>query len=176
MAGTLGLVVLGLVVALLVYAATRPDDFRVERSASIAAPPERVFDLIDDLHAWRAWSPWDEKDPRMQQTHSGAERGVGAIYEWSGNKDVGQGRMEITGSEPGSRVTIRLDFLAPFEAHNTAEFTLAPDGTGTKVTWATFGPSPFMMKLMSLFTSFDDMMGKDFERGLARMKAAAEGG
>ena len=115
--------ILVLVVAVLAFATTKPDSFAVERKISINAPPEKVFANINDFHAWDAWSPWAKLDPAMQTTHSGAPSGPGAVYEWSGNSDVGKGRMEITGATPPSNVTIKLDFLDPFEAHNTAEFT-----------------------------------------------------
>lgn len=163
-----------LVVALLVLAATKPDSFRVERSATIAAPPEKVYALIEDFDRWRAWSPWEKLDPQMRRTRSGAAHGTGAVYEWAGNSKVGKGRMEITEATAPSRVTIDLLFLDPFEARNTAEFTLRPDGRSTTVTWAMYGPSNFMSKVMSVFVSMDRMIGGDFERGLANLKAIAE--
>ena len=110
----------------------------------------------------------------MKRTFAGAESGKGAVYEWAGNSKAGQGRMEITGSVPSSKVTIKLDFLKPFEAHNTAEFTLDRQGGATNVTWATFGPQVFMAKVMSVFVSMDSLIGKDFEAGLSNMKAIAE--
>lgn len=164
-------------VAFLIFVATRPDSFRVERSAQIQAPPAEVFGLIDDLRAFRTWSPWENRDPNMQTTHSGAERGKGAVYAWDGNDEVGQGRMEITDSQPNSKVTMRLDFLRPFEAHNTVEFTLEPvadDPGATRVTWAMMGPSPFMSKLMGVLMDMDQMIGRDFEEGLANLKTVAE--
>ena len=160
---------------LFLYVTGRPDAFRVERSASIDAPPEKVFALINDFHNWPSWSPWDKMDPAMKRTHSGAASGVGAVYAWQGNRKVGEGRMEIIDSSPPSRVAIKLDFLKPFEAHNTADFSLRPAGGGTSVTWAMFGPASFMTKAMGVFMSMDKMVGKDFEQGLANMKAAAEG-
>lgn len=161
-------------VAMLAYAATKPNTFRIERSATIAAPPERVFALIADFHQWPGWSPWEKMDPTMKRTHSGAANGIGAIYEWEGNKKVGKGRMEILEAVPASRVVIKLDFLKPFEAHNTAEFTLGPRDGGTHITWAMFGKQPFMLKVMCLFMNMDAMVGKDFEAGLANMKGLAE--
>ncbi|MES2423467.1 MAG: SRPBCC family protein [Pseudomonadota bacterium] len=158
----------------LVLALTKPDSFRVERQATIAAPPDKVFALINDLHQWQAWSPWERKDPAMQRTHSGATSGKGAAYAWSGNKNVGSGRMEIIDSVPPSRVLIQLDFITPFEGHNTAEFTLQPQGSGTTVTWDMYGPTPFISKLMQVFFSFDKMIGNDFQAGLDSMKAIAE--
>lgn len=158
----------------LAYAATRPDTFRVQRSASIRAAPEKIYPLIVDLNAWRTWSPYEKKDPAMQRTLTGPTSGKGAQYAWSGNKDVGKGQMEIVDVAPPSKVVIKLDFLAPFEAHNMAEFTLQPKGDGTDVTWAIHGPSPFISKVMGIFFNFDTMIGKDFEDGLASLKAIAE--
>jgi hypothetical protein len=170
----IAIVVLGLVAGVLAIAATKPDTFRVERSVSIQAPPEKIFPLIDDFHNWGAWSPWENRDPAMKRTHSGAARGKGAAYAWEGNNAVGSGRMTIAESSAPSKVTIDLDFLKPFEAHNVADFTLTPEGGATKVTWAMHGPSPFFSKVMQVFLSMDAMVGKDFEAGLANLKAAAE--
>ncbi len=171
-------IILGVLVAaiagVLIYAATRPDSFRVERSIAIQSPPDKVFGLINDLGAWQAWSPYEAKDPNMKRTLGATTRGQGAVYEWDGDRNVGQGRMEIIESVPSSRIAIKLDFLKPFEAHNTAEFTLASPGDDTRVTWAIFGPMPFASKVMSLFFSMDQMIGKDFEVGLANLKALAE--
>ncbi|HUK55896.1 MAG TPA: SRPBCC family protein [Nitrospiria bacterium] len=163
-----------LIAALLIYAATRPDTFRVRRSASIKAPPERIFALINDFHRWGAWSPWEKMDPAMQRIHSGASDGKGAVYEWEGNNKVGKGRMEITESSPPSQVTIKLDFIKPFEGHNVAEFTLEPEGDTTKVTWAMHGPLPYMAKVIHVFFNMDRIVGKDFETGLANLKTIAE--
>jgi hypothetical protein len=170
----IAIVVLVLVAGVLAIAATRPDTFRVERSVSIQAPPEKIFPLIEDFHNWGAWSPWENRDPAMKRTHSGAARGKGAAYAWEGNNAVGSGRMTIAESSPPSKVTIDLDFLKPFEAHNVADFTLTPEGGATRVTWAMHGPSPFFSKVMQVFLSMDSMVGKDFEAGLANLKAAAE--
>jgi hypothetical protein len=171
--GVFGLLVI-VVAMVLIYAATRPDTFRIERSATMQAPPDKVFPLINDFHNWANWSPWDKIDPALKRTYSGAASGKGAIYEWEGNKQVGQGRMEILDAPAPAKVQIQLDFLKPFEAHNTAEFTLAADGGGTNVTWAMYGRQPFMFKVMSLVMSMDKMIGKDFEKGLASMKELAE--
>ncbi|AVO46497.1 SRPBCC family protein [Phreatobacter cathodiphilus] len=162
------------IAGLLAYAATRPDHFRIERSAVIAAPPETIRPLIADFRAWRDWSPWEAKDPAMKRMLSGAEAGVGAVYGWEGNGQVGTGRMEIVEDAP-RRVAIKLDFLKPFEAHNLAEFTLAPEGAGTRVTWAMSGPQPFIAKLMGIVFSMERMVGPDFEAGLANLKRRAEG-
>ena len=162
-----------LIVSLLAYAATKPDTFRVQRTATITAPPEKVFGLIQDLHQWASWSPWEKMDPAMKKTYSGAPLGRGAILEWDGNTDVGTGRMEIVSTVPSSRVVIKLDFLKPFEAHNQAEFALEDGGATTTVTWAMHGPQPFIMKVMDLVMGMDTMVGKDFETGLANLKQLA---
>jgi uncharacterized protein YndB with AHSA1/START domain len=172
----LGIIVLVLLVGVagvLIYAATKPDVFRVQRSTSIKAPPERILALLSDLRGWSAWSPYEKRDPAMKRTFSGAEKGKGAIYAWDGNKNVGAGRMEILDASP-SRVVIKLDFERPFEAHNTAEFTMEPKGDGTTVTWAMHGPALFVGKVMGVFMDMDRMIGRDFEDGLANLKAVAE--
>jgi K+-transporting ATPase KdpF subunit len=158
----------------LIYAATRPDTFRVERTATIKAPPERIFPLINDFQRWGAWSPFEKKDPAMKRTLSGAPSGSGAVYEWDGNKEIGQGRMEIVESVPPSRVTLKLDFTRPFKAHNIVDFTLEPRGDSTQVTWAIHGPSPFISKVMGIVFNMDKMIGKDFEAGLAALKSVSE--
>ena len=167
------IVVLVLIAGILAFAATKPSTFHVERSASIAAPPEKVLALITDFHKWGAWSPWEKLDPAMQRTFSGPENGQGAVYEWLGNKDVGSGRMEITAITPTS-TTIDLLFRSPMESRNTATFALAPGGANTNVVWSMDGPMPFMSKVMSVFVSMDSLIGKDFEKGLANLKAEAE--
>jgi len=167
-------VVVVLIVALLVFAATKPDTLRVQRATGINAPPNKIFPLINDFHRWGAWSPYEKKDPMMKRTHNGAANGKGAVYEWEGNKEIGKGRMEIAESSPPSRVTIKLDFVKPFEAHNIVEFTLEPKGDSTNVTWAMHGPSPYISKLMGIFINMDRMIGKDFEAGLVNLKTVAE--
>ena len=162
------------IAGLLFYAATKPDSFRVQRSAIIKAPAEKIFALVNDLRSHMAWSPWEKEDPAMKRTHSGATSGKGAIYEWDGNKDIGAGRMEIADSSPPSKVVLKMDFLRPFEAHNIAEITLEPSGDATHVTWAIYGPSPYISKLMSVFFSFDNMIGKEFEAGLTNLKTMTE--
>ena len=163
------------IIAILAYASTQPDAFRVERSTLIMAPPEAIYPFIADFHRWTAWSPWEHRDPALRRTYSGPEQGLGSIYEWQGNKNVGEGRMEIIEATTPSKIRIKLDFLKPFEAHNTAEFTLSPEGGATALNWAMYGSSPFMAKVMGLFMSMDKMVGKDFEAGLASLKKAAEG-
>ena len=171
---TILIIAVVLVAAILIYAAIKPETFRIQRTAGINAPPDKVFALINDFHSWASWSPWEKKDLAMKKTHSGSPQGKGAVLEWDGNKDVGTGRMEVLDSIPVSKILIKLDFLKPFEAHNTAEFTLAPNAGSTQVTWAMYGPQPYMMKVMGLFCSMDKMVGKDFETGLASMKALVE--
>lgn len=169
------LIVLVLAIAgVLIYAATKPDTFQVQRKATIAAPPDKVFALIDDFHRWGEWSPWEKLDPAMTRTFEGPASGPGAVYAWKGNKDVGQGRMEIAESTPPSRIAIKLDFIEPMESNNVTEFVLAPKDGGTEVTWTMRGPSPYLTKLMDTVIGMDRMIGKDFEAGLANMKAAAE--
>jgi carbon monoxide dehydrogenase subunit G len=167
-------VVLVVVAGVLIYATTRPDSFRVQRSASIKAPPQKIFPLINDLKAWAGWSPYEKKDPAMQRSFGPITAGKGATYEWAGDKNVGQGRMEILEAQPSNKVLIKLDFIKPFEAHNMAEFTLEPKGDTTLATWAIYGPSAYITKVMGLFFNMDTMIGKDFEAGLADLKAAAE--
>ncbi len=168
------LILVAVVIAILLYAATRPDSFSVERSITIQAPPEKVYALINDFHSWQTWSPWEKVDPTMTRHFSGAASGDGTIYEWVGNSKVGSGRMEIIETVPASKIVIKLDFLKPFEAHNTAEFTLQPVGNSTTVTWRMYGPNPYVAKLMQVFFSMDKMVGKDFATGLANLKAQAE--
>ncbi len=172
---TLILVGLAVVIAvLLALAASRPSAFCVVRSADMQADPARIFGLLDDFRAWIAWSPWERLDPALQRTHGGAARGFGATYAWQGNKKVGSGRMEIVESEPPHRLVIKLDFIAPFEAHNVTTFSLTPAGGATRVTWTMDGTHNFMSKLFTLFMDMDKMVGKDFESGLANLKAQVE--
>lgn len=162
------------VAGLLAVAAAKPGTFRVQRARSVNVPPEQIFPLISDFSRWALWSPWETKDPAMKRRFSGPASGTGAVYEWEGNKQVGQGRMEIIEATAPSAVKIQLDFVEPFEAHNIAEFMLAPRGGSTEVTWAMHGPLPYMAKVMSLVCNMDRMVGKDFETGLASLKAVTE--
>lgn len=171
---SIGVALVAAVAAILIYAATRPDSFRVERSTAMNAPPEKIFPYIDGLKRWAEWSPYEGRDPAMRRAHSGAERGKGAVYEWDGNDTVGKGRMEIVDSTPPHRVVIKLDFLKPFEGHNMAELTVEPKGGQTIVTWAMYGPSTFMTKLVGTFMDMDDMIGRDFAAGLAKLKTVVE--
>ncbi len=168
-------IVLAVAIAvILILAATKPDTFRIERSATINAPAEKIFAVLSDFHQWTHWSPWEHRDPALKRSFDGAARGKGAIYRWEGNKQVGSGRMEILEANEPSKLVIKLDFLKPFEAHNTAEFTMLPQGSATNVHWLMRGPAPFMSKLMQVFMSFDKMIGKDFETGLASLKQLTE--
>ncbi|TMJ87299.1 MAG: polyketide cyclase [Alphaproteobacteria bacterium] len=158
----------------LILAATKPDTFSVRRVTTVRAPPEKIFPLINDFHQWGTWSPWEDKDPAMKRTYSGAGSGKGAVYAWDGNKNVGTGRMEILEVSAPSKIVIKLDFFKPFEAHNTAEFTMLPQGDATSLTWLMHGPAPFMSKVMQVFMNMDKMIGKDFEAGLAKLKKLTE--
>ena len=169
----IGVVVVVAIAGILLYAATKPDSFRVQRVVLINAPSDKVFPLIDDFKAWPAWSPYEKKDPAMKRSFGAVTAGKGATYAWEGDKNVGQGSMEIVESGP-RKVLIKLDFLKPFEAHNMGEFLLEPKGDSTAVTWAIYGPSPYMSKVVGTFMNIDDMIGRDFEKGLADLKAVAE--
>ncbi len=158
----------------LIYAASRHDAFRIERSTNIQASPEKIFVLINDFKQWEEWSPWEKIDPVLKRTYSGPTSGVGAVYAWQGNKNVGQGRMEIIEASPFSKVTIKLDFIVPFAAHNTVEFTLVKKGDTTKLTQAMYGSRPYISKLMGLFFSMEKMVGGKYEEGLANLKNIAE--
>ncbi|MBZ9845643.1 SRPBCC family protein [Mesorhizobium sp. CA5] len=174
MFATILIILVVIVAAVLIYAATRPNDFVVTRSASIKAPAETIFPLINDFRRWPEWSPFEKLDPGMKRTLSGAESGKGAAYAWEGNSKAGKGRMEITSSVPSSLASLKLDFEKPFRANNSVDFTLSPSGEGTTVTWAMRGARPFIAKLMGLFMNFDTLIGKDFEAGLGNLKRLAE--
>ena len=173
----LKLIALVVVVAVLVVlglAVRQPDSFTVQRSARLQAPADKVFVMVNDFHRWAEWSPWEALDPAMKREFSGPASGPGAVYAWDGNQAVGAGRMEITGAQPATQVEIKLDFLRPFEGHNTTVFSLVPEGASTGLTWTMTGPMPFVSKLMSVFVSMDKLIGKDFEAGLAKLKAVVE--
>ncbi len=174
MFGPVIVILLVALIALLAFALTKPDRFRVQRATEIRAPADRIFPLINDFRNWTQWSPYENRDPGLKRTYSGAASGTGAAYEWEGNKDVGKGEMKIIETVPPSKVAIDLHFITPFEAHNTAIFTLAPEGERTQVVWAMEGRNNFMSKLMGLFVNMDKMIGKDFETGLATLKTVAE--
>jgi uncharacterized protein YndB with AHSA1/START domain len=170
----IGIAIVVLVAALLVFAATKPDTFRVERTATIKATPEKIFPFLNDFHKGEAWSPYEKKDPAMKRTYSGVTSGKGSVYVFEGNKKVGTGRLEIIESVPPSKVVISLDMRKPFEGHNIIEYTLEPRGDNTNFTWAIHGPNSYLAKVMCIFVSMDKMIGKDFETGLANLKAVAE--
>ena len=149
------------------------NEFEVTRDVTIAAPPAAVFDLLVDFHRWTEWSPWEDLDPNLARTYSGAPSGTGAVYEWVGNRKAGAGRMEITAAEAPSRVEIALQFIKPFKSSSTTTFLLDERGEGTHVTWRMVGPKTFMTRLMGVFMSMDKMVGRDFERGLARLSEVA---
>ena len=161
-------------IALLVYAATKPNTFRVQRSLRIAAPPQVIASHIDDFREWAAWSPYEKLDPAMQRTYSGPTKGVGAVYEWSGNRKAGAGRMEIVEAAEPARVRIDLRFLKPFKAQNETVFTIRPEGSGSHLTWTMTGRKTLVTKIMGIFKSMDAMVGPDFERGLASLKSTVE--
>jgi hypothetical protein len=167
----IGLVVV--IAGILAFAATKPDTFHFERTKTINATPEKIQPLIADFRNWPQWSPWEKLDPTMQRTFSGTANGPGSIYEWSGNSDVGSGRMEIVAATP-TDVSIKLDFIEPMATSNLTKFTLAPAGTATNVIWTMDGPMPYMSKLMTVFVSMESLLSKDFEQGLTDLKAAAE--
>jgi uncharacterized protein YndB with AHSA1/START domain len=162
------------VAVLLVLIWRQPDNYTVVRSATIAAPPAEAFALVNDFHQWDKWSPWAKIDPNMKTTYSGPGSGKDAVYYWIGNNDVGEGRMTILDSTPNDRITIKLEFLKPFESNSITTFLFKPEGAGTNVSWEMAGDSNFMTKAMTLFASMDKMVGADFEKGLAQMKASAE--
>lgn len=162
------------IVAVLGLAATKPDTLRVQRSTSIHAPPEKIYALVQDFHQWPQWSPYEKKDPTMKRTFTDSDSGKGARYAWNGNKEVGSGSMEIIEANPPGKVGIKLYFLEPFEGHNTAEFTMTPRAENTEVTWLMYGPNPLLGRVIQVFLNVDDMIGKDFEAGLANLKTVAE--
>jgi hypothetical protein len=168
------IVMLVLIVAALVYIATRPDDYRVERSARISAPPDVVFSIINDLGKWSRWSPYDKRDPNMKKTFEGTSSGPGATYTWNGNSDVGEGRLTIMESKPGQLVSMKLEFFRPFKATNQVNFTLAPADGGTRVSWIMDGQNNFVTKAMSIVMNMDKMVGNDFEQGLANLDTVAQ--
>jgi uncharacterized protein YndB with AHSA1/START domain len=162
------------VAVFIVIVASRPSDFRISRSATIAAPPEVIFEQVNDLHRFQDWSPWMKRDPNARSIYEGPRAGTGAVFKWAGNREVGEGIMTITESRPHELVRFRLEFLKPFKVTNAAEFTFAREGGQTRVTWSMYGKSRFMCKAIGLFVNMDDMCGRDFEKGLAAMREIAE--
>jgi len=162
------------VAIVLIYAATKPDRFRIEYAASIKAPPDKIFPFVNDLARYQQWSPWEDKDPDMKQRFDGPAAGKGAAYEWAGNSDVGVGRMEIVESAPPTKVVYDLQFKEPFEGHNTAEISMTSDGAASTVTWAVYGTDPYIAKVVTIFCDRDTMVMDEFRKGLARLKTLAE--
>ena len=163
-----------IVILILGVAAMQPDTFSVTRGAIIAAPPADVFAHVNDFHKWAAWSPWEKKDLAMKKTFSGAPEGTGAIYDWTGNNDVGEGRMTLAASQPTDRIEIKMEFKKPFEDTSKVEFLFKPEGAGTNVVWNMAGKYNFFTKVICLFVSMDKMVGNDFAEGLSQLKTVAE--
>jgi hypothetical protein len=174
---TVAIIVIVLAIALaivLIVAASKPAIFSVQRATTVKAAPEKIFPLINDFRQWGTWSPYETRDPAMKRSYSGAASGEGAVYGWDGNKNIGSGRMEILETSAPAKIIIKLDFFKPFEAHNTAEFTILPQGDVTNVSWVMHGPASLMSRLMQVFMNIDRMIGKDFEIGLANLKRLTE--
>ncbi len=171
--GILALVIL-VVVGFCIVVAMQPEDFKVTRSATLNAPPAAVFEQVNDFRKWAAWSPWAKMDPNMKVTYSGAPSGVGSAYSWTGNDEVGEGKMTITKSQPSDHIAIDLEFIKPFAAKNVTEFTFKPNGEKTDVTWTMSAKNNFMMKAFCLVMDMDKMIGTDFEKGLTQLKTVAE--
>lgn len=163
-----------LILVFIIVVASRPADFRYERSTTIAAPPSAVFPHLNDLHKWQAWSPWAKKDPNAKTTFEGPATGVGSSMSWAGDKNVGEGKMTIIDSKPDELVTYQLDFIKPFAGTNVAGFTFTPEGGQTKVVWSMTGKNTFFFKAFSLFVDCEKMIGNDFEQGLRDLKAIVE--
>jgi len=163
-----------IVIVLVVIVALQPTEFHVARSTTISAPAPAVFAQVNDFHKWEAWNPWGKIDPAMKQTYEGAPAGIGAIYTWAGNNEVGEGRMTLTESRPSELIRIKMEFFKPFAGISTAEFTFKPDGNQTAVTWGMTGQNNFMAKAIHLFMNMDKMIGGQFEKGLAQMKSIVE--
>ena len=167
-------VVAVVVVVLIVVVAMQPAEYRVTRFARMAAPPAAVFAEVNDFHRWGAWSPWAKIDPAMKQTYEAAPAGAGAVYTWSGNREVGEGRMTIVESRPNELIRVKLDFVKPLAGTSTAEFTFVPQGDQTAVTWSMAGDKSFVAKAIHLVLSMERMIGDQFDKGLAAMKSIVE--
>ena len=168
------IVIVVVVLAFVVVVALRPADFRVTRSAIIAAPPDAVFAQVNNLHNWTEWSPWAKLDPDVKNTFEGPASGVGATFAWAGNNRVGEGRMAITESKPNESIQMKLEFLKPIQAVNIMEFTLKPDGDRTVVTWSMFGKNNFMSKAVSLFMNYDQLIGEQFQKGMTNLNSVLQ--
>ncbi len=170
----IGCVLVAGIAVVLILAAMKPDQFRVQRSAAIKAPPEKIFPLINDFKAWTAWSPYENKDPDMKRIYGATTSGKGATYGWEGDSNVGAGNMLITDAPAQSKVALDLNMTRPMTAHNKVEFTLVPAGDSTTVTWSMRGDAPYWAKVIHVFFNMDKMVGGDFEKGLATLKSVAE--
>jgi len=170
----LGVIVLAVGGVAAYAAVTQPDTFRVTRSLDISAPPEKIYPILTDFRRSGEWSPYEKLDPDMKRTYSGAATGKGAVYAWDGDGNAGAGRMEIVETTPAQSVTLKLDFIRPFEGSNVVEYKLQPKGSATQVSWDMHGPMPFISKVICVFVDLDTMIGKDFETGLANLKTLAE--
>lgn len=164
-------VLAAVVVVLAILIAMRPSEFRITRSTVVSAPPANVFAHVNDFHRWQEWSPWAKRDPNAKNAYEGSASGAGAIFRWSGNSEVGEGCMTMLDSRPNELILIKLEFMRPFKATNSAEFAFKPAGNGTAVTWSMSGRHNFMMKAFGLFMNMDKMVGADFEKGLTNLKA-----
>jgi len=162
-----------IIIAILIFASTKPDTIHVERSVNIKAPPEKIFPLINDFHQWDLWTPFN-KDPAMKKTYSGSASGKGAVYAWAGNKEVGSGDVTIMETMPPNKLVMSLHMITPFEGRNVATFTISPAGDSTKVTWSLDDKHKLLVKVMGLFMNLEKMIGGNFEVGLAKMKTVAE--
>ena len=168
------IVVAVIVVVFVIVVVLQPSEYRVARTATMSAPPTAVFAQVNDFHKWAAWNPWGKIDPAMKQNYEGAPAGVGAIYKWAGNNEVGEGRMAITESRPSDLIRVQMEFFKPYAGNGTAEFTFKPEGNQTAVTWSMTGQNNFMAKAIHLFMNMDKMIGGQFEKGLADMKSIVE--
>jgi hypothetical protein len=163
------------IVVLVIVIATQPTDFRITRSATMAASAAALFEQVNDFHDWQAWSPWAKMDPNAKNTFAGAAAGEGALFSWAGNSKVGEGKMTLVESCPSQLIRIKLEFLKPFQATNTAEFTFTPSGHQTVVTWSMTGKNNFMAKAFGLIINCDKMVGDQFEKGLANLNKVTTG-
>jgi len=163
-----------IVVVLVIVVAMQPSDLSVARTLTMSASPAEAFAQVNDFRKWQAWSPYDKRDPTMQRTYEGPPAGVGASYAWNGNGEVGEGRSTIVEVRENELIQIKLEFKRPFAGINTAEFTFEPQGGQTAVTWSLIGKKNFMSKAVGLVMNMDNMIGGDFEQGLANIKAIVE--
>lgn len=170
----LGLALMLLIGGLLAFASTRPDEMHIERTADVKAPALVVFNIINNLQRWSEWSPYDKFDPNMKKSFKGPQQGPGAIYEWNGNGNVGEGRLTITDSKPGEIVTMKLEFTRPFNCNNQVNFRLTPTDKGTQVSWIMDGKNTLMSKVMGIFMDMDAMVGGDFVEGLKNLDKVAQ--